>query len=1047
MKNMRLLLTGLLCFIAVGFASAQNINVTGTVKDAANGEPVGFAYVQIKGTTTGTSTDDDGTFSIKVPKDGVLIFSFVGYKTTEVEVKGRTHIDVLLESDALELDETLVVAYGTQKKSSFVGSATQLKGESLKKMQTTNVSKALEGAVAGLQTSSSSGTPGSGASIQIRGFGSVSASRDPLIVVDGTPYEGGLNSIPPQDIESITVLKDAAANSMYGARGSNGVIMITTKRGVEGKVTINFDAKVGVNSRAVPAYDVISNPGQYYELTWEAMRNSYYYTGTIEDYAAAGAHASANIINGDGGLGPYNIYKNVADGELIDPTTGKLNPNATIRKWNDDWNKDIFRNGLRQEYSLSVSGGSDKTQGYMSVSYLNDEGYVPKSGFKRIAVRTKLDQTVTNFIKAGINLAYSNTDQDRYSSSSEGSNYSNMFMFSQNIAPIYPIYLYDENGVRQYNAKGETLYDWGETGRAYAPTSNPYGQALTSKANDISDNVSTRGYVNINIMKDLVLSANVAYDVFNTKRDYYTTPNGGDAKIVGGRGYQYGERYTALNANQLLTWSPSFGDHNLNVLVGHETKSDDSYTLYGHMTNFVNPTVSDFANAVVYQDLSSYRSEYFLEGVFGRVEYNYANKYYLTASYRTDGSSRFAKDKRWGSFWAVGASWNAKAENFLKDVDWIELLKVKASYGTQGNDNIGYTKVYENLYRVDRVDGSASLTQTFRAAPDVTWEKSNNFNVGFESRFFNKLSVNVEYFIKETKDMIYLQPLAPSQGTPANQLVNDMDMKNSGIEFEISADLFRTKDFSWNISLNGTHYKNKITKLPSDYPAEGKQVGAFWREKGSSLFNYYLYEWAGVDQENGLPQYYKYDDKGERTIVNSTSEATYRKTGKSPIPDLYGGISTTLAYKGFDFSVALAYQIGGYTMDTAYQSLMTAGDAGSNWHKDILKRWTSNSAKTDIPRVQMNYQEANARSTRWLTKSSYLSIRNLTLGYTIPRSITSKIGLSNLRVYVTADNLFYTSARKGMDVRRSLQGGMGSDDASFTYSALRTISGGLSITL
>ena len=1041
MKNMRLLLTGLLCFIAVGFVSAQNINVTGTVKDATNGEPIGFAYVQIKGTTTGTSTNDDGTFSIKVPKDGVLIFSFVGYKTTAVEVKGRTHIDVLMESDALELDETLVVAYGTQKKSSFVGSATQLKGESLKKMQTSNVSKALEGAVAGLQTYSSSGTPGSGANIQIRGFGSISAETAPLIVVDGTPYEGGLNSIPPQDIESITVLKDAAANSMYGARGSNGVIMITTKRGIEGKVTITFDAKVGVNSRAVPAYDVMRDPGQYYEMAWESMRNAVYYTGTIADLAAAGRYASTNLIGGDGGLGPYNIYKNVADDAIIDPVTGKLNPNASARKWTDDWNKDIFRNGLRQEYNLSVSGGSDKTQGYMSVSYLDDAGYVPKSGFKRIAVRTKLDQTVTSFVKAGLNLAYSNTEYQRYNDN-ETNNYSNIFMFSQNIAPIYPIYLYDENGTRQYNAKGETLYDWGETGRAYAPTSNPYGQALTSKRKNIADNLSTRGYVNINILKDLVLSANVAYDVFNTKEDNYTTPNGGDAKNVGGRGYQYAYRTNVLNANQLLTWTPSFGDHNLNVLIGHETKSDENYTLYGHMTNFVNPTVTDFANAIVYQDLSSYSDEYFLEGVFSRVEYNYANKYYLTASYRRDGSSVFAKEKRWGGFWAVGASWNAKAESFLKDVEWIDFLKVKASFGTQGNDNIRLNKVYENLYRIDRVDGNASLTQIFRAAPDVTWEKSDNFNVGIEAKLFNKLSVNVEYFIKETKDMIYYRPLAVSQGSPSKQLVNDMDMKNTGVEIEINADLFRTKDFSWNISLNATHYKNKITKLPSDFPAEGKQIGSFWREKGGSLYNYYMYEWAGVNPENGMPQYYKYDDKGERSIVNTTSEATYRKTGKTPIPDVYGGIATTLAFKGFDLSANFAYQIGGYINDSVYQSLMSAGDSGSNWHKDISKRWTPNNTKTDVPRVQLNYQEANAASTRWLTKSSYLSLRNLTLGYTIPRVITNKIGLTNLRVYVTADNLFYTSARKGMDVRKDSDGSNG-----FTYSALRTISGGLSITL
>ena len=1038
MRKILLYITVLFCCVAVQSVYAQNIDVTGTVKDAANGEPVGFAYVQIKGTEKGTFTNEDGTFSIKVSKNGTLVFSFVGYKTKEVEVNGKSRLDVLLESDVVVLDETIVVAYGTQKKSSFVGSATQLSGEPLKRIQSTNISKSLEGAVAGLQTFSSSGTPGSGAVLQLRGFGSISASTSPLIIMDGTPYEGSFNSIPPHDIESITVLKDAAANSMYGARGSNGVIIITTKRGAEGKVTINFDARVGVNSRGVPAYDVISNPGVYYEMTWESFRNALYYTGALPDLVKAGKYASAKLLNR---LGPYNIYKNVADDAIIDPATGKLSPSATTLKWKDNWNRDLFRNGLRQEYNLSVSGGSDKTRGYMSVSYLKDDGYMIKSAFKRIAVRAKIDQTVTKSINAGINLAYSNTEQRVYVGE-EGSNYSNIFMFTQSIAPIYPIYQYDKDGNRMYNAKGEVLYDWGETGRAYAANMNPYGQALTSKMIAIKDNFSSRGYVNANILKDLVFSANVAYDIFNTKEDSYMTPAGGDAKNVGGRGKQSMKRYMAFNTNQYLTWSPSFGDNNLNIVVGHEIKSDNAYILYGHMTNFVKPTVSDFKNAVVYQDLTSNSGSYFLEGVFSRAEYNYSGRYYLSASYRRDGSSRFAKKRRWGSFWAVGASWNAKSEEFLNNVDWIDLLKVKASYGTQGNDNIGYAMVYEDLFNVGRVDGNASLAQTFRAAPNVTWEKSNNFNVGLEARLFNRFSVNFEYFIKVTKDMIYKKPLALSQGGPNFQLVNDMDMLNKGIEFEINAEIFKTKDFSWKLSLNGTHYRNKITKLPSDYPAEGKQIGAFWREKGGSLYSYYMHEWAGVNHENGLPQYYKYDEKGNRTIVNSTSQATYRKIGKTPIPDLYGGFSTAFTFKGFDLSASFAYQIGGYTLDSVYQGLMSAGRAGQNWHKDILKRWTPDNKTSKIPRVQMNYQEANGSSTRWLIKSSYLSLKNITLGYTVPHSVVNKLGLSNLRVYVTADNLFYLSGRKGMDVRKSLKGENG-----FTYSALRTLSGGLSITL
>ena len=1064
MRKIKLFLTALAALMT-SVAFAQNITVTGRVTDSNTNEPVPFAGVYVEGTTNGTNTDADGMYTLTVPSNAVLVFSSIGYEDAQVAVAGKERVNVMLNPDAESLDETIVVAYGVQKKSSFAGSATQVSGKKLETMRTSNVSKSLEGAVAGLQTSSSTGTPGSGSSIRIRGFGSIDASQSPLIVLDGVPYEGSLNSIPAQDIESLTVLKDAAANSMYGARGSNGVIMVTTKSGRSGKIEISLDAKYGVNSRGVSAYETVQDPASYYEMMWEAVRNSLYYGGTM-GLAQANMSAASSLING---YGLYNIFQGVGNSELINPTTGKINPNATTRKWNDSWANDVFKPGIRQEYNLTASGGNNNTRAYMSVSYLNDNGYVENSGFKRLSVRGKIDQDIAKIIHTGLSFAYTNTEQQVYNDS-EASNFSNLFWISQSMPCIYPIYLYDrETGERQYGENGEALYDWGVDGRPAAASTNAYGQLKTSKKLSISDNVSTRGYVNVDILKDLRFSVNVAFDVFNSRGDYFTTPVGGDALNVNGRGQQSVSRTTALNANQLLTYTPTFGEHSINVLLGHETKSDKTYTLGGEMTNFVLSDVSDFQNAVVYQNLTSYSQDYFLQGVFGRAEYNYANKYYATASYRRDGSSRFHPDRRWGSFWSVGASWNLKNEDFLINVPQIDLLKLKASYGTQGNDNVGYVTVYKDLYSVSRVDGVASISKAFRGAPDVTWEKSNNFNVGIEGRIFNRVSFNAEYFVKETKDMIYKRPLAPSQGTPGSQLVNDIDMRNNGIEFEITADLIKTPNVYWNVALNGTHYKNKLTKLPSDKPAEGYETGSYWREVGASLYDYYMYEWAGVDPTNGLPMYNAYydekpilddagnpvlDDAGNPTFkkeyskdgklvetVNNTGDATRVKLGKSPIPDLYGGFSTYLSLYGFDLSASFAYQLGGWTYDSSYANLMGSGDLGSNWHMDMYNRWTPQNTDTDVPRLQLGDQTANQTSTRFLTKSSYISLRNATIGYTIPKNVTDRIGMQRLRVYVTGDNLWYLSKRKGLEVRNSFTGGTG-----FVYSALRTVSAGVQVT-
>ncbi|MCL1938652.1 MAG: SusC/RagA family TonB-linked outer membrane protein, partial [Candidatus Azobacteroides sp.] len=844
--------------------------------------------------------------------------------------------------------------------------------------------------------------------------------------------------------------KDAAASAIYGARGSNGVIIITTKKGKSGKARILFDARLGKNSRAIPAYDVITNPGEYYEMYWESLRNK-----NLESmsYLEANIAASKNLI--DNGL-VYNIYKNVPNNEAIDPVTGKLNPNAKEKKWNDNWLTDPFRSGLRQEYNLSISSGSESNNLYASLSYVGDEGYVSNSDFNRISARLKMEQKVGDFVNVGGSLNYSKTDMNNVAASN--TQYNNIFMFGQQIAPIYPIYLYDlHTGAPLLNDKGKKRYDFGETyARPYAAQQNPMATVKAGEYHVGVDVMSLRGFFEVNFLKDFKFTANMAYDIFNTQDVRYMTPIGGDAYNVGGRAYRTLERYSALNANELLNYSKKLDLHAVDVLFGHENKKDHQKKMYGHMTNFVNPDNSEFSNATKYQELTSASLEYALEGYFSRLDYNYDDKYYLTASLRTDASSRFHPDVRWGTFWAVGGSWRISRESFLHDVSFIHDLKWKISYGTQGNDNLldvdGVTPVwyaYKDLYSVDRVDGEGAMSWIHRGNPKLTWEKSNNFNTGFELLAWDeRLSFSFDYFIKDTKDLLYRKPKAASEGLPNFQWVNDIDMRNKGVEFEMSVDIVKTQDLKWNINLNATHYKNQLTKLPVDKQEliekdGGYQAGSYWRKIGGSIFDFYTYEYAGVDPKTGLAQYNKYekDDNGieKATLVNATANATLRETGKSAIPDWYGGLGTSIDWKGFDFSVQTAFQLGGYIMDDIYAGFMNSGASGTNFHKDMFKRWTPENTETKVPKLIYENRDQNDISDRWLTDASYFSIRNITLGYTLPKKITRSMKLEKLRFYAVADNVWYISHRKGLDVRQSFTGLV-----SYAYSPLRTISLGIS---
>ena len=1039
MKKIIYLFT-LLC-LSIGVALAQTRSVSGTVTSAEDGEPVAGASVIVKGTTFGTITDIDGKFTLSgIPASaGTIVISFIGMESKEVAIE--ENLAIVLSESSQDLDEIVVIAYGTAKKSSFSGAATQIKGEKLQKTQVSNVSKALEGAVAGVQTVSSSGTPGSSASIIIRGLNSISASQNPLIIVDGVPYEGSLNSISTQDIESLTVLKDAAANSMYGARGSNGVVIITTKSGKSGKVKINFDGRLGFNARAVPTYDIISDPGEYYEMMYESVRNNLM---SEMSYMEAGSYTSSNLI---GEYLKYNIYKGVADNNIIDPLTGKLTSAAKSAsyKWNDNWQKDPFKNGLRQEYNVNASGGSETTTAYVSLGYLGDAGYIVNSGFDRIATRLKVDQKIGKNIKIGANISYVNTEAKTFGSTS--SNYSNIFLFSQQIAPIYPIYLYDDEGNFVYDDNGIRKYDYGtEYNRPYAAEQNPLATANDGINKVLVDNFSVRGFFEAKFLKDFKLTVNMAYDVFNQNIAQFATPNGGDAASVGGRGYKEWVRYGAMNLNQLLNWSPTYGRHHIDILLGHETKEDKISNLFGHMTNFVNADNPEFANAARYQELTSSTSSISLEGYFSRIEYDYDEKYYATASLRRDGSSRFHPDNRWGTFYSMGVSWRLEKEDFMRDIDFINSLKIKASYGTQGNDNILIIAAYKDLYQIDRVDGEPAITKTLRGNPDLTWEKGADFNVGFELRAWDKLNFNTDFFVRKKNGLLFASPLPLSEGNPSTIWKNEMDMKNTGIEFDISYDIITTNDINWSVALNAMHYKNRLTRLPESKPAsefpDGYQNGSYWRKIGGTLYDWYTYEYAGVDAETGLPLYNKYDENGVfKEHVNTTSAATLRQTGKTSIPDLVGGISTSVDAYGFDLSIQTSYQIGGYVWDGFYQNLMNGGEAGTNIHKDMFNRWTETNRNTGIPGLVYQNREINGSSDRWLTSATNFNIRNITIGYSLPSSLLKRINVEKFRVYLAGDNIALFAKRKGLDPRQNFDGSVG-----YMYSPICTYSFGLNFT-
>lgn len=1094
--------------MSAGMAFAQQ-QVTGTVIDSDTGEPLVGATVKVKGTTQGALTDMDGKFTLKnLPAKGkTLVISCMGMKPVEVQAKANLTIN--MEPLSTDLQDVMVVAYGTTTKASFTGSATKVGEQQLEQVQTSNALDAVTGHVAGVELYNPTGDPtNNNPTIRVRGISSINAGTKPLIVVDGAPYAGDMSNINTSDVESLTVLKDAAAAALYGSRGANGVIVITTKKGKAGKgAQVSLDAKWGSNSRAQRQYKVLSDAGQYYEQYYSGLKN--YATNKL-GYTDAQAHVWANRnLTANNGYGlAYNVY-DVPEGQTLIGTNGRLNPNATrghvvnyegtdYMLTGDDWLDEAYHNGLRQEYNVRVTDATERSNFLASFGYLNNEGIVDNSNYTRFNGRLKADLQAKPWLKVGANMMFSHYNADYVNEDGTSNSSGNVFAYASQMAPIYNIYMRDAQGRKMRDSNGFVMYDYGGNNGSWAGVSRPLlpnSNALQDQilnANNAEGNAATaNGFFEVRFAKDFKFTSTNTFELDESRGTYCTNPFYGAYKASNGVLTKNHVRRFDYDLQQLLDWKHQFAKHDVEVLLGHSSTWEKYYYLSASRSNMFDPNNLELNGAVTDQSPASYTTEYNNEGYFGRALYNYAQKYFGEVTYRRDGSSRFHPDNRWGNFYSVSGGWVISEENFMKDVKPVDFLKFKLSYGEQGNDQIGDYR-YVNTYTIVSSVGGPAAKPAVMGNKNISWEKGGNLNIGVDFELFkSRLNGTVEYFWRKTSDMLFSFSLPTSYGY-TYYYDNVGDMKNSGIEVTLDGDVIRSKKVTWNIGLNMTHYKNHISYLPEEKKTQetpdgdkGYMSGNFFFGEGLSIYSFYMPEYAGVYSKNtwqytndtkydaskdGMSMWYTtgYEKTsnadGTRTLTKDADGNLVETKGRATttdynnakdyivgnmIPKLYGGFNTRLEFFGVDFSADFAYQIGGKVYDSQYASFMSSPDAsskGSNLHKDLLKSWSQSNQNSNLPRFQYGDTNSASLSSRFLTKGSYLSLQNLSVGYTLPASLTRKAKIEKARVYMNASNVWLWSARRGLDPRTSMiNTSYGSSNASY-YSTVRTISAGVNVT-
>ena len=1063
----------LACFMIASLAIAQT-RVTGTVTSAEDGEPIPGASVLLEGTKTGVVTNVEGKFALTVPANVKrLEVSCSGMIKQLVRVKPV--INVELATDSKAMDEVLVVAYGTSTKQAFTGSATVVGTEQIEALQSTNALDALTGHVAGVELYSLTGNPANNKpSIRIRGVSSLSAGISPLIVVDGAPYGGDMNTINTADVESMTVLKDAAATSLYGARGANGVILITTKSGKRGDAKVTLDAKWGSNSRARREYKTVNSPAQYYEMYYGALNN---YALDKLGYTASQANQWANrniTSNNNYGLG-MNVY-DVPAGQQLIGMNGKLNPNATLGRVDgdfllmpDNWLDEAYHNGFRQEYNVNVSKSDEKSNFFASFGYINNEGITFNSSMENINGRLKADLQAKKWLKVGANVNYSHYNAQSMQEDGTSNSSVNIFAVSTQIAPIYPLYIRDANGTIKIDPRnGFRMHDWADGSNAGSVRPIfPGSNAIQSQQVDVNrwegNALSATGFAEIRFAKDFKFTSQNTVNLDESRSTDLLNPYYGNYAGQNGILSKGHSRTLDYTFRQQLDWGHDFNKHDISAMIGHEWYRNNYYTLSASRYNMFDPNNLELNGAVTDNSgAASYTTMYNNEAYFARAQYNYALRYFLSAQYRREASSRFTKEdgRWWGNFYSVSGAWVMSQEKFMQKAEWVDFLKLKLSYGEQGNDNIS-SFLYTNRYSVVNSGGNpAVIPSSTKGNRDITWETVGELNGGLEFGLFkNRLTGSVEYFWRKTSDMLYFFSLPRSSGF-GGYYDNVGDMVNHGIEVELNADIFRLQNFKWSAGLNLTHYKNEITYMPDEkktatvYDFDGKEFkgyasGNMFLGENLSIGSFYMPKYAGVDPNTGESTWYYNKADGTKGVTANYDEATDYVVSESLLPKLFGGFNTNFELYGFELGVDFAYQLGGKIYDSPYATYMSAptnNSRGDNFHADLLNAWTPTNTTSNVPRLQYGDQYTGSLSTRFLTNASYLSLQNISFGYNLPSNVLRKAKIDGVKLYVNASNVWLWSKRQGLDPRTAATNfSYGTANATY-YSTIRTISAGVKVT-
>ena len=1018
----------LLIALSIQFSYAQERTVTGIVSGDTGVIP--GVNVNVKGSKISAQTDFDGSYSIKAKTGDVLVFSYVGMEGITAVVGPASTVNVKMKDSGKTLEEVVVVAYGKAKKSSYTGAAVQIKGESFENRAVTNALSTIEGASAGVQIQSASGQPGAAPAIRIRGFSSIGLTNTPLYVVDGIVFSGDISNLSSSDIESLTVLKDASSTSLYGSKAANGVVIITTKTGKSAKDKFSLNVSQGMTSRLIKEYERV-NVYDYYPIEWEAIRNSRPMANQTQ-IDAANTYASGRV--------PVVLVTNpfnVPNGQIVG-TDGKLNPAAKLLYPQDlDWAAPLERAGVRQNVDFNYQGKTEKSNYFASLGYLNEEGYVQKSDYERIAARLNLNTSLKEWFKTGINLSGTTTDSNLAVNGVDNtSSFNNPFRTIRYMGPIYPVFDHTANGDYVYDATGNKVYST-VRGSGASNGRNIVYETLNNTDNQKGLALSARTYGEIKFLKDFKFTFNAALDKTYYNRTYTYNTEIGDGAPTGLISKE-DRIITGVTYNQLFNYDKKIGDHTISVLVGHETFDYEREWLTGTKTGQVSPDNPEFINYATTTDLSSYTRNYGTEAYFSRVGYDYKDKYLLSGSFRRDGSSKFSTDpnKKWGDFWSVGGAWVASRESFLQDVSWINDLKLRASVGQVGNDgNTDYDSlsfyVGQPTFSLGYDNGSeGGVVTNAAAATDLQWEVNTQKDIAVEFGLFNnRLKGSIEYYNRDTDGLIFLVPNPLSSGLD-NRYENIGSMYNRGFEVSLDGTIVKTNDFSWSLNVNASTVQNKITSLPQKEIISGTKKLMV----GQSMYDYWLRDWYGVDPTDGYALYVSdptlivAGDATQRVVngVNVTTDqnkALYHYAD-SAIPDLFGTFGTNVSYKGLKLEVLFAYQIGGMMYDSNYAALMhTGNNYGSALSVDALNRWQKPGDITDVPRMDINRNtQSTAASDRWLIGSDYLSLRQINLSYKMPSELISKLNIDNATLYVNGENLLLSTKRQGLDPGQTFNG-------------------------